>query len=306
MRLPAAPGLPLRLTPEKLAAKFTERFAHVVLSTADVPTETYNAPIVGETSTHTLADLKKRREQEVDFRVAQCLLENFFRDDQGNLKPWLFPQLLAVAKQWRKECLTLKDDTFPQMLLWIQFALEASNRIYRIDRRRDHRREGSETNSVSVRPEGSTRFVDFDTSRPVYATREDRCHISHVVADTDSWEQKLAQTLESMNLVISYFKNHNVGFTIPYTLNGQERNYVPDFVVKLRTASGEINLIIEVTGEKRTDKEAKVATARTLWVPAVNNHGGFGRWAFVEIADPWDAKRPFSRRLTPRQRWRCA
>jgi len=27
-----------------------------------------------------------------------------------------------------------------------------------------------------------------------------------------------------------------------------------------------------------------------LWVPAINNHGGFGRWAFLEITDPWDAK----------------
>jgi len=45
-----------------------------------------------------------------------------------------------------------------------------------------------------------------------------------------------------------------------------------------------------VTGERRKDKEAKTATARDLWVPAVNNHGGFGRWAFIEIKDPWDAK----------------
>ena len=45
-----------------------------------------------------------------------------------------------------------------------------------------------------------------------------------------------------------------------------------------------------MTGEKKKDKAAKVATARTLWVPAVNNHGGFGRWAFIEIADPWDAE----------------
>ena len=37
-------------------------------------------------------------------------------------------------------------------------------------------------------------------------------------------------------------------------------------------------------------KAAKVATARTLWGPAVNNHGGYGRWAFLEIADPWDAQ----------------
>ena len=46
----------------------------------------------------------------------------------------------------------------------------------------------------------------------------------------------------------------------------------------------------EVSGQARKDKAAKAATARTLWVPAVNNHGGFGRWAFLEISDPWDAK----------------
>ena len=40
--------------------------------------------------------------------------------------------------------------------------------------------------------------------------------------------------------------------------------------------------------EKKKEKEAKTATARTLWMPAVNNHGGFGRWAFLEITDPYD------------------
>ena len=51
-----------------------------------------------------------------------------------------------------------------------------------------------------------------------------------------------------------------------------------------------LNLIIEVTGEKKKDKEAKVSTARHLWAPAVNSYGRFGRWAFVEINDPWNAK----------------
>jgi hypothetical protein len=45
-----------------------------------------------------------------------------------------------------------------------------------------------------------------------------------------------------------------------------------------------------MTGERKKDKAAKVATARALWVPAVNNHGAFGRWAFIEIDDPWDAQ----------------
>ncbi len=80
---------------------------------------------------------------------------------------------------------------------------------------------------------------------------------------------------------------------IPYTLNGEEQNYIPDFLVCLddgRGANDLLNLIVEVTGEKKKEKAAKVATARTLWVPAVNNHGGFGRWAFLEVSDPWDAQ----------------
>ena len=36
-------------------------------------------------------------------------------------------------------------------------------------------------------------------------------------------------------------------------------------------------------------KDDEAATARTFRVPAVNNHGGFGRWAFAEIRDPWYA-----------------
>ena len=47
--------------------------------------------------------------------------------------------------------------------------------------------------------------------------------------------------------------------------------------------------MIEVTGERRKDKVAKVDAARTFWVPAVNNQGQFGRWDFLEVTDPEDA-----------------
>ena len=98
---------------------------------------------------------------------------------------------------------------------------------------------------------------------------------------------------EELPEVVRYVKNQNLHFTIPYNLNGVEKRYVPDFVVCLDDGHGPddlLNLILEVTGEKKKDKAAKVATARTLWVPAVNNEGQFGRWAFLEIDDPWDAK----------------
>jgi type III restriction enzyme len=142
---------------------------------------------------------------------------------------------------------------------------------------------------------GSTRSVDFDTIRPVWSTRADKCHVSHVVADTGAWEQKLAQVLEELPEVRCYVKNHNLGLSIPYTLNGDEHLYYPDFVARVDDGRGPedlLNLLIEVSGAERRDKAAKVATARTLWVPAVNSHGGFGRWAFVEISDVYDAIGP--------------
>jgi type III restriction enzyme len=277
---------------EVLTARFTKE-SKLALSTADIPTKVELDPIVGEASIHTLDDLKRRRPNEVAFLLSKLVLEKYFRDEEGNDKPWLFPQLLAIAKEWLTECVTLKDNTFPQLLLLIEFAHHAADRIYKAIVAST---DGTAKLKPILRPYdtvGSTRYVDFDTTRPVYATSADKCHISHVVADTDSWEQKMAQTLEDMPAVVRYVKNHNLSFTIPYAFEGEERQYVPDFIVCLDDGHGSddlLNLIVEVTGEKKKDKVAKVSTARTLWVPAVNNHGGFGRWAIVEIADPWDAQ----------------
>jgi type III restriction enzyme len=288
---PRVVGYRYDLDGERLDYRFNDD-SRLALSTADIPTKTENAPIVGEKSIHTLDDLKRRRPNEVAFLLAKLTLEKYFRDNEGGEKPWLFPQLLEIAKRWLAECVTLKDNTFPQLLLLMEFAHDAADRIY-----------GSIVAATNGRPAllpilraydtvGSTRYVDFDTTRSVYAARDDKCHISHVVADTDSWEQKLAQTLEEMEEVQRYVKNHNLGFTIPYTLNGEERQYVPDFIACIDDGHGPadlLNLVIEVTGEKKKDKAAKVATARNLWIPAVNNDGSFGRWAFVEIDDPWNA-----------------
>jgi type III restriction enzyme len=290
---------------ERITAAFTEE-SKLSLSTADISTKTENAPIVGESSIHDLNDLKLRRPNEVAFLLAKLTLEKYFRQDgeertdrpkehkfDGEVKSWLFPQLLDIAKRWLGECVVLKDNTFPQLLLLIEFAHDASDRIYKAIVKAS---EGEAALKPILRPYdtiGSTRYVDFDTTRPVYATREDKCHVSHVVADTDSWEQKLAQTLEDMDEVVRYVKNHNLGFTIPYSLNGEARNYIPDFIACIDDGHGPddlLNLLIEVTGENKKDKAAKVSAARTLWVPAVNNRGGFGRWSFVEIDDPWDAE----------------
>jgi type III restriction enzyme len=290
---PRVTGYRYELPAERLTATFDPQ-SRMVLSTLDLATLTEVAPIVGERATHSLYGLLARREHEIDFQVASRLSEKYFRDAEGNNKPWLFPQLLRIVREWRTGgYLTCKDDCFPQMLLLARLKEGAADHIYRAI---VAGRSGAKMLRPILRPYepvGSTRYVDFDTARPTYVTAPGKCHISHVVADTGSWEQKMAQALEEMDEVICYVKNQNLGFTIPYTLDGDERNYLPDFIVRVDDGHGLddlLNLIIEVSGEARKDKAAKVATARTLWAPAINNHGGYGRWAFLEITDPWDAK----------------
>jgi type III restriction enzyme len=290
------------LPSEKLSATFNEDSKYA-LSTIDIATVTENAPIVGESSIHTLDDLKNRREVEVAFLLAKLVLEKYFRQDgsprtehaqehrfDSEVQVWLFPQVLHLTKRWLAECVTYKDNTFPQLLLLLEFAHDAADRIYHAI----VRSQSGEKNLMPIlRPYdtiGSSRYVDFDTTRATYLTNPAKCHVSHVVLDSN-WEAKLAQSLEEMEEVICYVKNHGLGFIIPYTIDGGEHNYVPDYIICLRDPQGEIiNLIVEVTGEKKKDKAAKTATARNFWVPAVNNHDGFGRWVFLEIVDPWEAK----------------
>lgn len=276
---------------ELLKANFDES-AKMPLSTSDLPTQTINEPIVGEKSIHTLDDLKNHRINEVTFELAKEVLEHFFKDDEGNNKPWLFPQILNITREWMETCLEIKDNTFPQMLLITRLRRAASEKIYRsivsnVD-------GGTRIKPIlrSFETSGSTDYVDFDTTKNVYITDEDKSPVSHVVADTESWEQKMASVLEEMTEVFSYVKNQNLGFTIPYVLEGDARQYIPDFIARVKVSGYEdyLNLVVEVSGEKRKDKAAKVETAKALWVPAVNNHGGYGKWGFIEISDPWDAK----------------
>jgi type III restriction enzyme len=286
---PRVTGYRFELESQNLAWSFGPD-SRIALSTANVPTKTENAPIVGEISIHTLDDLKSHREQEVAFLLAKLVLERYFRDDEGGVKRWLFPQLLEISRRWLAECVACKDNTFPQMLLFAELAHDAADKIYLAIAASE---PGMRVLKPILRPYdtvGSTSYVDFDTTRPTYETRADRCHINYMVADTESWEQKMAQTLEDMDEVIRYVKNQGLNFTIPYTLDGEEKNYIPDFIVHLKNGREPLNLILEVTGERKKEKVAKVDTARTLWVPAVNNHAGFGQWAFLEITDPWDAQ----------------
>jgi len=132
------------------------------------------------------------------------------------------------------------------------------------------------------RPIGSTDDVHFKTVKPVQATQASP--VSHVAADTTSWEQAAAFQIEKLALegvVQSYVRNDHLEFNIPYESDGGHV-YEPDFIVKL--ASG-LTVLLEVKGFDRPDTALKnVAACR--WVAAVNHWGVLGRWDYLIVRDP--------------------
>ncbi len=85
-------------------------------------------------------------------------------------RPWLFPQILRRRRaRGVAQCLTCKDDCFPQMLLLVEYA--------HTRRRQDlpgHRRLDAAASSGCCRscspttPSARRSYVDFDTTRPVW------------------------------------------------------------------------------------------------------------------------------------------
>ena len=278
--------------PQPLTAEFGDA-SRLSISTQDVPTETTVASILGEDEVHTLEDLRKQREQTIAFHLARRVLERQFRDDEGDRQLWAFPSLLRISGRWLRECVELKDNVYPQLLLVGRLGDRAAERIFSSIVRSGPGAEQLKPIVNHYNPRASSRFVDLQTTRPVMVTNAAKCHVSHVVADTGSWEQKAAETLETMPEVLHYVKNHGCEFRIPYTHGGVERWYYPDFVAHIddgRGAGDLLNLVLEVSGRDLPEKQAKTDAARTHWTPAVNNHGGWGRWAFFEARDPWNMR----------------
>lgn len=284
-------GYKYEVLQDRLSYTFNQD-SNMVLSSESVPTTTETAPAIGESEIHQLRyTLGAHRQQEVVFQLAKAVLDKYFNETDHNSRPWLFPQLVSIAREWIAKCVTMKDNAFIQMLLIAENRHYAAERIYNAIVWNNKEKAIMRPMLRAYDNVGSTRYVDFDTTRAVYLTRPDKCHLNYMVADTESWEQKMTQALEEMNEVVCYVKNQGLEFTIPYTIEGEEKKYYPDYIVHVKDSTGEIlNLILEVTGEKRKEKASKVAAARNLWVPAINNHGSFGKWAFIEISDPWDAK----------------
>ena len=88
------------------------------------------------------------------------------------------------------------------------------------------------------------------------------------------WQESLRESVTTVDELVKRFGLATVEPEgVQRAIDGFNLRITPDL----------LNLILEVSGQRKKEKEAKVQTAKTMWVPSVNNLGTFGRWAFLEI-----------------------
>jgi type III restriction enzyme len=191
------------------------------------------------------------------------LVESFLRSDRLDIVPALFNQ----EDRRRRILLTLNMNKVVRHL-WQAIRFENALRLTPVfDPEKPIRGTGD--------------MLPWYTGRPWEYTK--KSHINRCVFDS-TWEASEAAILDRDERVAAWAKNDHLGFEIVYVFDGQVRKYRPDYLVRM--VDGSI-LVLEVKGQESTKDEAK-RRFMDEWVRAVNDHGGFGKWAWAVSRNPSD------------------
>ena len=228
---------------------------------------------------------KKQRIQKLVFELSAALTKDYLQNKTCEVPGHvLFKQLVPIVERYIREKVNvvppadLKDLFLAPYYGWLVEMLESGLRPDV---------EAGEAPEVPIiernRDAGSTSDVSFWTSRDV--RQVSKSHLNYVVADTQNWEQTAAYYIDTHKAVDAFVKNAQLGFAIPYFNNGQNHEYIPDFIIRLRNARA-THLILETKGYDPLEQVK--ANAANRWVNAVNASGQFGHWAYVICRKPTD------------------
>ena len=286
IRFPRVQGYRVELPKEHLDVHFTPDSAFMLTPDRTGPSETRNSGIIGESVDLTFEHLENARRSTIVYELTLRLLTTKWKDAGGEMKRHLFGNLKRIVSKWLDTQLTCVGGTYPAQVLYPDIADDVCERI-------TNAIVSSEIGTRPVKaildpytPTGSTRQVNFTTSRPLrWETDPTRSHVNYAVCDS-TWELEFCRVAERHPAVRRWARNLNLGLEIPYQSGGVAKRYIPDFVLLLEDGNGPddlLHLLVEVKGYRRDDVAQKSAAVNHQWVPGVNNLKSFGRWAFVEL-----------------------
>ena len=300
VQFPRVAGYRVELPDDELNADFTEDSRLELTPELVGPTITHNQGIIGQGHDLTVEHLGRVRPRALLYNLTLRLLYNDWRDPNGEPKLHLFGQLKRIARQWLRECLICKGDTYPAQLMIADLADMACERISAAITRAELGRQPVKALLDPYNPTGTTRHVNFTTSRTLRYATGGRCHLNWAILDS-GWEGELCRVLDTHPHVLAWVKNHNLGFEVPYQFAGETRRYIPDFIALVDDGAGADNplhLVAEVKGYRGEDATAKKEAMDAYWVPGVNAHGCYGRWAFLEFRDVHEMQDEFAASVT--------
>jgi type III restriction enzyme len=286
IRFPRVEGYRIELPREHLDVRFTPDSAFVLTPERTGPSEVLNSGIIGESVDLTFEHLADARYSSISMALATRLMMTKWKDDGGNPKMFLIPQLRRIVSKWLDSQLTCVGGTYPAQLLYPDIADDVCERITNAIVASQVGERPIKAVLDPYNPTGSTRHVNFTTSRPLrWETDPSRCHVNYAICDS-TWEMEFCRVAEKYPAVRRWVRNQNLGLEVPYQSGGTAKRYIPDFLLLLNDGHGDedlLHLIVEVKGYRRDDVAQKSAAVQQQWVPGVNNLGSFGRWAFVEL-----------------------
>lgn len=295
IRFPRVEGYRVELPDEQLTAIFDEDSVLELTPALVGPSITKNQGIIGEGVNLTVEHLNDMRRSTILFHLAKHLLYQKYRDPGEAPKLHLFGQLKAITRQWLEGGhLRCTGGTYPAQLLYQEIADMACERIKAAITLTLAGENPVKAILDPYNPTGSTRFVNFTTSKSTrWQTDPRKCHVNWVICDSD-WEAEFCRLAEDHPNVIAYVKNQNLGLEVPYLMGAIPRRYIPDFIVRIDDGMEEpLNLIVEVKGYRGEDAKEKANTMRAYWVQGVNNLENFGRWEFAEFTAVYEMEAAF-------------
>ena len=283
---PRVCGYRKELKRDVLSASFTEDSSYTLKLEEVGPNITKMSAIVGQEEEISPKDLlENMRDNTIAMHLTSFLLTHI--TEAGEVAPLhLFGQLNAIVKEWLSKYLYCQLGTYKAQVLYRVIAEQVCERIKRAIYRSVEQSESPLKAIVDpYNPVGSTRSVNFTTSKKLRYETSEKCHVNWAILDSD-WEGSFCKVLEQHPRVKAYVKNQGLGFTVPYRYKGEVRTYIPDFIVRVDDGHGEndlLNLVVEVKGFRGEDVKDKTDTMKVYWIPGVNALKDYGRWAFIEL-----------------------
>jgi type III restriction enzyme len=301
IQFPRVEGYRVELPEDRLTAEFNEDSVMELTPKIVGPSITKNEGIIGEGVDLSLQHLDQIRRSTLIFHITHRLLYTKWRDPGDNPMLHLFGQLKRITKQWLDNYLVCKGGTYPAQLMYQELADRACEKITAGITRSEIQKEQSVRVILdSYNPTGSTRYVNFNTSKTErWQTDSRKCHLNWLILDSD-WEAEFCRVVENHPKVKAYVKNHNLGLEVPYRYGSEPRKYYPDFIVLIDDDHGEddlLHLVVEIKGYRHENAKDKKETLEDYWIPGVNNLKSYGRWAFAEFRDIFGMEEDFQKKM---------